>query len=87
MLSCFHSVCCSDKGYTDNVLGIAWIKHFDSQMTERAQGHYHCLFVDGHESHCSIEFLHYAINNKIIIISYPPHCMHALQGLDVTCFG
>ena len=33
------------------------------------------------------EFLEYAWANNIIVLGYPPHCTHALQGLDVVCFG
>ena len=33
------------------------------------------------------EFLEYAQANNIIVLGYPPHCTHALQGLDVVCFG
>jgi hypothetical protein len=29
----------------------------------------------------------YAIEHKIVIVAYPPHCTHALQGLDVVCFA
>ncbi|KAG8951472.1 hypothetical protein FRC04_006004 [Tulasnella sp. 424] len=32
-------------------------------------------------------FLDYAAEHNIIVISYPPHTTHALQGLDVACFG
>ncbi|KAJ7874177.1 hypothetical protein B0H14DRAFT_3555565 [Mycena olivaceomarginata] len=33
------------------------------------------------------ELLRYAAENNIIILGYPPHCTHALQGLDVVCFA
>jgi hypothetical protein len=82
-----YSICHSDKGYTDNVLGLAWIKHFNLQTVEKAQGWYCHLFVDSHELHCSIAFLHHASSNNIIVVGYPLHCMHTLQGLDVACFG
>ena len=32
------------------------------------------------------EFIQYARDNNIIVLGYPPHCTHALQGLDVVCF-
>ena len=43
--------------------------------------------MDGHNSHYMPELLNYAQENNIEIIGYPPHCTHALQGLDVTCFA
>lgn len=48
---------------------------------------YRILFVDGHNSHCTVAFLDFAFAHNIIVISYPPHCTHGLQGLDVACFG
>ncbi|KAH9935436.1 uncharacterized protein B0H18DRAFT_1092169 [Fomitopsis serialis] len=33
-------------------------------------------------SHYMSKILNYAIQNNIIILAYPPHCTHALQGLD-----
>ena len=43
--------------------------------------------MDGHSSHYTPELLKYAQDNHIIILGYPPHCTHALQGLDVVCFA
>jgi hypothetical protein len=40
--------------------------------------------MDGHCSHHTEELLHFALENNIIILGYPPHCMYALQGLDVV---
>jgi hypothetical protein len=43
--------------------------------------------MDGHSSHYTPELLDFARANNIIILGYPPHCTHALQGLDVVCFA
>ena len=43
--------------------------------------------MDGHSSHYTPELLDFARDNNIIILGYPPHCTHALQGLDVICFA
>ena len=45
------------------------------------------LLLDGHSSHHTPEFLRFALENNIVILGYPPHCTHALQGLDVVCFA
>lgn len=34
-----------------------------------------------------MEFIDYARANNIILLGYPAHCTHALQGLDVVCFA
>ncbi|KAG9032443.1 hypothetical protein FRB95_001496 [Tulasnella sp. JGI-2019a] len=59
---------------------------FHDQMIEKSDKT--CiLFVDGHNSHCTVPFLNFTADHNIIVISYPSHCTHALQGLDVACFG
>ena len=45
------------------------------------------LLVDGHNSHYTLELLEYARENNIVIVCYPAHTTHVLQGLDVVCFG
>ncbi len=60
---------------------------FDAETKEKAAGETRVLILDGHSSHYTLEFIQYARENNIIILGYPPHCTHALQGLDVVCFG
>ncbi|KAF7965694.1 hypothetical protein HWV62_42229 [Athelia sp. TMB] len=43
--------------------------------------------MDSHSSHYTPELLTFAKANNIVILGYPPHCTHALQGLDVVCFA
>lgn len=43
--------------------------------------------MDSHSSHYTPELLAFAKANNIIILGYPPHCTHALQGLDIVCFA
>lgn len=45
------------------------------------------LLLDNHNSHLSVEALDLARNNGIHILSFPPHCSHALQPLDVSVYG
>jgi hypothetical protein len=77
----------SDKGWTNNELGLAWIKHFDKSTRGRRVGTYRLLLLDGHESHESIEFRDYCEANQIIPLCMPAHASHLLQPLDVGCFG
>lgn len=83
---CVLSYTSSAKGYTNNELGVEYIKDFHEQTKEKADK-VRILFVDGHASHCTLAFLDFAAEHNIIIISYPPHTTHKLQGLDVACFG
>ncbi|KAE9402188.1 hypothetical protein BT96DRAFT_1088144 [Gymnopus androsaceus JB14] len=43
--------------------------------------------MDGHSSHYSSELLDFCVAHNILLLGYPPHCTHALQGLDVVCFA
>lgn len=81
-------ICHSDNGWTDSELGRSWIeKDFDALTKEKAAGRTRILIMDGHSSHYTPELLRYAKDNNIVILGYPPHCTHALQGLDVVCFA
>jgi hypothetical protein len=77
----------SPNGWTDNKLGLEWVKHFDRSTTKRSVGSYRLLILDGHESHHSVSFEAYCKANKIITLCMPPHSSHLLQPLDIGCFG
>ncbi|KIY52235.1 DDE-domain-containing protein, partial [Fistulina hepatica ATCC 64428] len=78
----------SEKGWTDRVIGLAWLRDvFDKNTREKANGRTCVLILDGHSSHYSLDFVRYARENNIIVLAYPPHCTHALQGLYVVCFA
>ena len=82
------SLCISKNGWTHHELGLLWmVKDFDRQTKEKAAGRTRALLMDGHSSHYSLELIHFARANNIIILGYPPHCTHVLQGLDVVCFA
>jgi hypothetical protein len=63
------------------------VKDFNEQTRDKAQGQTCVLILDSHSSHYTPELLEYARDHNIIILGYPPHCTHALQGLDVVCFA
>ncbi|KAM5528615.1 transposase [Fusarium oxysporum f. sp. phaseoli] len=77
----------SENGWTNNKLGLEWLKHFNRATAKRSVGSYRLLILDGHESHHSIEFEEYCKENKIITLCMPAHASHLLQPLDVGCFG
>ncbi|KAJ3454531.1 hypothetical protein MRS44_013131 [Fusarium solani] len=77
----------SPNGWTDNELGLEWLKHFDRCTKTRSVGRYRLLILDGHESHHSLEFEKYCQANKIVTLCMPPHSSHLLQPLDVGYFS
>jgi len=85
--STIYRVGYSQKGWTDSVIGVEWIKDFERKTREKAAGEPRLVLVDGHNSHYSPELLDYARDTNIILVCYPAHTTHVLQGLDVAVFG
>ncbi|OBS17525.1 hypothetical protein FPOA_26337 [Fusarium poae] len=81
------AIATSPNGWTDNEVGLEWLKHFDRCTSKRSNSRYRLLILDGHESHHSIDFERYCKENKIITLCMPPHSSHLLQPLDVGCFN
>jgi DDE superfamily endonuclease len=77
----------SPKGWTDNHLGLLWLKnHFDVETSKRQRGEYRLLILDSHESHCTLEFIEYCVEKNIILLVLPPYTTYLLQPLDVAIF-
>ncbi|KAF7372306.1 hypothetical protein MVEN_00090800 [Mycena venus] len=75
----------SVNGWTNGELGYLWLaKVFDPATKAEANGLPRVLLLDGHSSHYTEKFINFARANNIILLGYPPHCTHALQGLDVS---
>ena len=45
------------------------------------------IILDNHSSHMSLEVIEIAEENGLDILSFPPHCCHRLQPLDLSVFG
>lgn len=45
------------------------------------------LLMDNHSSHISLEVIDLCIENGITSVTFPPHCSHRSQPLDVSVFG
>lgn len=45
------------------------------------------IFLDNHESHCSLEAILFSRENGIVLLSFPPHTSHKIQPLDVAVYG
>jgi len=81
------AIATTQNGWTDNEIGLEWLKHFDRCTAKRTNSRYRLLILDGHESHHSIDFERYCEENKIITLCMPPHSSHLLQPLDVGYFN
>lgn len=45
------------------------------------------LTMDNHISHVSAEVVQMAKDHGVVIITFPPHCSHRLQPLDLSVYG
>lgn len=45
------------------------------------------LLVDNHVSHVSLEAVRFCREKGIHLLTFPPHCSHRLQPLDITVYG
>ncbi|KAH8630549.1 hypothetical protein IG631_15126 [Alternaria alternata] len=81
------AIAVSDNGWTNNELGVEWLKHFNAHTKTRAVSARRLLVLDGHESHQSLEFQELCKENNIYTLCMPPHSSHLLQPLDVGCFS
>jgi hypothetical protein len=81
------AIATSQNGWTDNEIGLEWLKHFNRCTSNRSVGSYRLLILDGHESHHSVDFERYCEEHKIITLCMPPHSSHLLQPLDVGYFN
>ena len=43
--------------------------------------------MDNHESQVTLETIDVARENGLVILSFPPHCSHRMQPLDVSIYG
>ncbi|KAG9191048.1 hypothetical protein G6011_09136 [Alternaria panax] len=74
----------SPSGWSNNDIGLAWLKEVFERETRRyALTGYRLLLLDGHGSHVTMEFIEYCHEHKILLAVLPPHATHTLQPLDV----
>ena len=76
----------SENGWMNSLIALNWlVNNFDPATHEKANGHTCLLFLDGHSLHFSLELLQKAQELNVKFVTYPAHCTHILQGLDVVC--
>ena len=83
------SIAISENGWTDNEIGLEWLRDCFHQETETAtaENDYRMLCIDGHISYISTVAIDFVIKNKIILLCLLSHSTHVLQPLDVGIFA
>jgi hypothetical protein len=73
-------------GWTSSEIFLQWMKHF-IENTRATKEKPVLLLLDNHESHVSIAAIDLAKENGVVLLTFPPHCSHKLQPLDVSVYG
>lgn len=74
------------SGYMNGENFLEFIKHFHN-YTRCSPEKPVLLLLDNHESHRTLDVIKYCRANGIHMLSFPPHCSHRMQPLDVSVFG
>jgi len=78
----------NSKGWTSRDHGMRWMREcFEPATRLKANSNYRLLLFDGHDSHCSPEFLAHTMEHKILAFSLIPHTSHICQPLDNSIFA
>ncbi|XP_059911550.1 uncharacterized protein LOC132460708 [Gadus macrocephalus] len=65
---------------------LLYLAHFTSHTRVSKESKL-LLLLDNHTSHLSIAAIDYCRANGIVLLSFPPHCTHRLQPMDISVFG
>jgi len=76
----------TESGWITAVKFVKYMVHF-IKHTNASKESPILLVLDNHTSHLSVEVIDMAIDHGITMISFPPHCSHRMQPLDVGVFG
>lgn len=76
----------SDSGWTNGDIFLLILQHFVTHERPTPENP-KLIILDNHESHCSIKALNFAKEKGIVLLTFPPHCSHKMQPLDLTVFG
>lgn len=77
---------CNSSGWMTSANFQLAFKHFVGKVKASKESPV-LLLLDNHESHVNIDVIDYAREKGVVILTFPPHCSHKLQPLDVAVFG
>lgn len=74
---------CHESGWIQKEIFTAWFEKF-IKFSRSSVDNPVLLLLDGHASHTkNMDVINLGRNNGVHILSFPPHCTHRLQPLDV----
>ena len=77
----------TDKGWISSEVFFEWLANIFFPSVQNKATFPIILFVDGHKSHVNLSVSEFCRDHDIILYCLPAHSSHALQPLDVACFG
>lgn len=76
----------TDSGWMNAEIFVKYMAHFIKHAAATKESPI-LLLLDNHTSHLSVEAINMAVEHGISMVSFPPHCSHRIQPLDVSVFG
>ncbi|XP_052217931.1 uncharacterized protein LOC127835535 [Dreissena polymorpha] len=80
----------SDSGWVNGEVLMKYFNEHFLKFVQRGSGDNIgpiLLNYDGHSSHESLDIVKWARQHHVVLFVLPPHSSHALQPLDIACFG
>ena len=78
----------TDSGWSNGQVFESYLNnHFLKYVQGRDKDEPILLLYDGHRSHISMTLVNWAKENNVVLFVLPAHTSHALQPLDIGCFG
>ncbi len=75
------------KASMDDVLFTEYLHWLAAELARKGYTGQHILMVNNHDSHERARPIQAAMLNNIVIFTFPSHCTHLVQMLDVCFFG
>ena len=72
------AIAVSDNGWTNNELGVDWLKHFNAYIKACTVGARRLLILNSHKSYYSLEFEELCKENNIYMLCMLPYLSHLL---------
>ncbi|XP_045206592.2 uncharacterized protein LOC123558800 [Mercenaria mercenaria] len=78
----------TDSGWSNSDVFLEYLQEHFIKYVQRGNKEQPLLLIfDGHRSHINMPVIEWAQHNNILLFVLPAHTSHALQPLDVGCFG
>jgi hypothetical protein len=74
------------KASMDDKLFSCFLDWFANSLNEQGFHGKHILLIDNHDSHERSQPIQVAMKNNVILMTFPSHCTHLVQMLDLSFF-